>query len=221
QDYPASTAGGKDSVGFRVNEAEGNCFVESHCRQRLSDRAPRVLSRKKTAGSRPCGQCLVNQIVSNVAGDLFDEVNLPADIHAKRRGDSAQPVFFGPDLDREFECPQYPGRLLDSNVETRYLFYSSSPQHEWFPLHWRRIDIDHTFQDAASGYLLNQHCNPVRGAHLGSEVGPALKAVRGLGVEPELPGCSPDGVRVEVSRLDQNVGSTRADLRVFAAHDSG
>ena len=59
-----------------------------------------------------------------------------------------------------------------------------------------------------------------RGDHA-LDVGAALEAIRGIGVQTERPGRAADGAGVEVRALEQHGGRRRAHLGVAAAHDAG
>src|SRR5262249_24976923 len=68
-----------------VDEAVTDRLVESQGNEHISRRAPYIFSGQKAAGPGPGGQRLVHQIVSNMAGDFFNEIDLATDIAPKRR----------------------------------------------------------------------------------------------------------------------------------------
>ena len=214
-------AGGEEFFRFGgIDGREVDGFIEAQPFHALAQRffRPSVrLARHRLARGRQMGGELV---VTVVAGDLFDQVNLAGDVAAEGRdGDTPLVDGFAPAGEAEGGEDALGGLVGHGRAQDAQNFLAAQGELRALPA--AGIDVDGASQQLAAGQFEEELGAAARGAQRGFHVHAALEAVAGFGAQAEVFGGAAGGDGLKPSRFEQDVAGGEADLGVGAAHDAG
>ncbi len=225
-----SGCGANVAASVRRAEGAGDGFVPAEGEQRAAEGRFFFRVGKRDDGAGEGGQGIGEAVVAVDAGDFFDEIDLAFEV---------EPPAGESDLSKRLR--RILSSLQPSAVRTRFggfggdafgVFGRAEDALDFADLQADRgairgaglgfgdDDVDEVAFDFAAGFEDDLGDEGV-GDGRGVEVGSALEAVRGVGVQAVAAGAAADGCGIEPCGFDEDVFCFGGDHRVPTAHDSG
>ena len=208
----ALTAGGRKRLrGLRLDEPEGHGFGQTGRRQNPADqlvaRDARVRGRRRRGDDRKGRRELVESVV---AADLLDQIDFAQEIDPERRNPDVPPVRRRGDGDPE--AAQDPLDVRIGNRDTQQRGEPRAAQVKPRGLPRGGVHVDDGTHRVAAADLLHQGRETLKRDDRRADVGAALEACRGLGLEIEPLAGAADRRRLEVRAFERDAARARRDL---------
>ena len=155
-------------------------------------------------------------VVAPDADHLFDEIVLDGEVAPEAR--HAHLEVGAARAHAEPQAGQDPSRLRGGRGHAQHALHARHAQAYAHGTPLARIDVDHAPRDDAAGQLGHEPCRARRRVDQSLDVGAALEAIGGIGLQAERARGPPRRARIEVRALEEHARGGLGDLAVLAAH---
>ena len=168
---------------------------------------------------RPAPEGGRDPVVAPHPDDFLHEVVLDGEIAAEARHRDVE--VGAARAHPEPEAGEDPPRLRGRRGDAEHALHTRHTQAHAHGATLARIDVDHPTRDEAARQLGDELRRAGRGVQQALDVGPALEAISGVGLEVEGARRASGRARIEVRALEEHARGGVGDLAVLAPHDAG